>query len=133
VLFLEQWLQACFNTIKWDKKKVTEAKLTLFNKQSSNINLKEAHDYMRMQMQHWMKVVLAMQAVNNKLCKMLDDAYLKHMDHGAMWRQIGSSHKTWVDGYHLYLRNVVNLVKDQVAKWLDSVEKQNTRDNVKNM
>jgi hypothetical protein len=86
---------------------------------------------MGLQMRRLMEATPVTQAVNDELRKMLDDAYSKHMDRGDTWRLVGSSHKTWTDGYRLYVRDVVDLLKDQVAKWSDSAEKQDATDAVK--
>ena len=130
-MFLEQRLRMCFNTLEWDEKTVIEKKLTWFDKQASENDRRESADYVKTQMRRLMEATPVTQAVNDELRKMLDDTYKKHMDRGETWKLLGSTHETWVDGYRKYVRDVVDLMKNQVAKWPDSAEKQDASDDVK--
>jgi len=131
VMFLEQRLRMCFNTIEWDEKKVTAMKVTWSNKLLPESERKESEEYVKGQMRRLMDATPVTQAVNDEMRKMIDDLYVKHMDRGETWKLMGSTHPTWVDGYRRYVRDVVDMLRDVVGKWPDSAEKHDASDEVK--
>lgn len=131
ILYLEQRLRMCFNTIEWDEKKVLDAKLKSADKSASDVDRKVAADYLRKQVDRLRDASPVTQAVNDDLRQILDDSYKKHLDRGETWKFLGSTQHAWVDGYRKYVRDVVEAFRDRIAKWPDLTDKQDVSDDVK--
>ncbi|KAF8125065.1 hypothetical protein EV363DRAFT_1299322 [Boletus edulis] len=118
VIYLENRLQLCFNTVPWDEVQIKKSQQVLAMPTSS-ATAKEAADSYLVDCMHSLAFATpAKGAINDELRRQIDEIYKKSLGSGDKWQYIGTDAPVWKQEYNTYVRGVVSAMSAMSAKVL---------------